>query len=181
MTRTGYALLAVLLGLTFWATQRLASDDVEEALPTARSDYRLEHFDLLVMDPSGAPSYRVQSPEMEKSPDDDSATLIKPHFTLYDQGSETWRVQSDEAWINGEGDLIRMPGPVQLASRLPPNTLVETRDVTVQPREHRARSEAPVTVTRSDMRSSGVGFSANLSNQQFDILSNVEGFYEPPG
>ncbi|MFK7955690.1 MAG: LPS export ABC transporter periplasmic protein LptC [Lysobacterales bacterium] len=180
MQRNRYLLAALGLALTFWLTVKLRQPPEPEILPTARSDYLLENFDLLVMDPQGNPSFRLQSPFLEKNPTDESLDIRSPHLTLFEAGEVTWQMQSDNAWINREGDIIKMPGPVKLASEITPKTIVNTADVTVKPRDHQASSDAAVEVIRSDMRSEGVGFQVDLSRQQFDILSQVEGYYEPP-
>ncbi len=180
MQRKGFFLAALLLIVTFWFTASLRDPPVQDILPEARSEYLLEEFDLLVMDPQGNPSFRLQSPFLEKNPVDESLNIRRPHLTLFEAGVVTWQVQSEQAWINSEGDTIKMPGPVKLASQMAPQTIVNTSDVTVKPRANRARSDAFVEVMRSDMRSEGVGFEVDLSRQQFDILSQVKGYYEPP-
>ncbi len=180
MQRYRFWLAALGLAFTFWLTAKLRQPPEAEILPQARSDYLLEDFDLIVMDPQGNPSFRLQSPFLEKSPEDESLDIRSPHLTLFEAGKVTWQMQSEKAWINREGDTIKMPGPVKLASELTPKTIVNTADVTVKPRDHQASSAAAVEVIRSDMRSEGIGFEVDLSRQQFDILSQVEGYYEPP-
>ncbi|MEM1089531.1 MAG: LPS export ABC transporter periplasmic protein LptC [Pseudomonadota bacterium] len=179
-SRTRFVAAALGLAITFWLASSLREPEEVETLPAARSDYLLEEFDLLVMDPSGRPSFRVQSPYLEKNQEDESVTITTPHLTLFEAGEVTWQMQSDSAWINREGDEIWLPGPVKLASEQAPLTIVNTSDVTVLPQENLASSEAAVEVIRADMRSEGVGFEVDLSRQQFDILSQVKGFYEPP-
>lgn len=180
MQKNAFILTALVLALTLWLAARLRQPEAPAELPAARSDYVLEQFDLLVMDEQGEPSFRVQSPYLEKDPTDESLQIRTPHLTLFEAGQITWQMQSEQAWINREGDTVKMPGPVKLASKQTPLTIVNTADVTVKPREHRARSDADVEVVRTDMRSQGVGFEVDLSRQQFDILSQVKGYYEPP-
>ena len=177
----GFAATGLLLALTWWGVVVLDREPPQrDILPGARSDYLLEDFSLVAMDPSGAPSFQINAPFLEKNPDDDSVAIREPELTLYQNGEVTWEISAPQAWIDATGERIELPGDVQLVAAQPPRTEVQTRDVTVLPRTQQARSDADVEVNRDIMFSRGVGFRADLSSQQFDILSQVEGYYEPP-
>lgn len=176
-----FSLLAILLCATWWGVVVLDRDAAQDPqLPGARSDYLLEDFSMVAMDGSGRPSFQLAAPFLEKNPEDDSVAIRQPQLKLYQEGRITWEIEAPEAWIDASGERIELPGDVHLVSALPPRTEVDTRDVTVLPRSHQASSESKVQVARPNMFSSGVGFRADLSSQQFDILSEVEGYYDPP-
>ena len=77
--------LLVMAGLTRWLLLVVQDGDEDrQVLPDARSDYTLEEFDLLVMNRQGDPSFRIESPYLEKSPVDESVSLIQPLVFLFD-------------------------------------------------------------------------------------------------
>lgn len=182
MKRTiGFVITALLLGLTVWGVAVLdRSDRDKTALPGAQSDYLLEDFRMVAMDQAGLPSFQIEAPFLEKNPTDDSVAIREPELTLFLDGIVTWQIDAPEAWIDATGERIELPGAVLLVSERAPRTQVQTSEVTVFPRRQQAISEAAVRVTRDNMFSRGIGFKADLSSQQFDILSQVEGYYEPP-
>lgn len=176
-----FALLALLACASWWGVVVLDRDPPDDPmLPGARSDYLLEDFRMVAMDETGRPSFQLVAPFLEKNPEDDSVAVRAPQLTLFQAGQVTWEIEAPQAWIDATGERIELPGDVQLLSARAPQTEVDTRDVTVLPRSHLATSQSRVQVTRENMYSTGVGFRADLSSQQFDILSQVEGYYDPP-
>jgi len=173
-------MLLVLAAATRWLLVSLADDDDAPRLPSARSDYTLEDFDLQVMNDAGQPSFRVISPFLEKSPDDGSVTVDTPVVFLYDRGAENWRIDSASGWIRADGEELERRGDVVLDRRQPEALTIRTPSLWIYPELEQARSQQAVRIERPGVTLEGVGMNAWLGSQRIELLSEVKGHYEPP-
>lgn len=173
-------LLIALAGLTRWWLISREPDEGPEMLPTARSDYTLENFELLAMNDQGDPSFQVQSPYLEKVPEDGSVVLRTPVVHLYEEGQHRWRIDANSGWIRADGGEMELQGRVVLAQDEPRHLTIRTQNLRIYPDEDRAHTDHPVRIERPDAQMDGVGLDAWLDSERIELLSEVKGHYEPP-
>lgn len=172
------AILLLAAGLSFWAVRWLARER-PPPLPEARSDYALHAFALVVMNSGGLPSFRLEAPYLEKSPEDESLTVDEPHLWLFEEGQMRWQVRATRGWIRGDGEEIQLTGAVQLNEQAGDGLALETTELTLFPDTRLASSGAPVALRQRDMRMHGLGLDADLNTRRFELLSQVRGRYDP--
>jgi lipopolysaccharide export system protein LptC len=173
--------LLVMAGLTRWLLLVVQDGDEDrQVLPDARSDYTLEEFNLLVMNRQGDPSFRIESPYLEKNPVDESVSLSQPLVYLFDGGQQSWRINAEEGWIQADGDEIELRGRVVLGREFPGQLTIRTQNLRIYPNEDRAYTDQAVKIDRPGAELNGVGLEAWLDSERIEILSKVKGHYEPP-
>ena len=174
------AVLLIAAGVSLWAARWLVGDRRSPLpLPTARSDYVLENFDLLIMNAEGIPRFRVESPYLEKNPADESVSLDQPHMWLFEAGNLSWEARAANGWIRADGEEILLTGEVELQEQAGGDMRVETSQLTLYPEVHLAHSSAAVDLRQNGVWMDGVGLDADLSARRFEILSKVKGRYDP--
>ncbi len=174
------AILLLAAGASFWAVRWLGRDGrAPSPLPEARSDYALHTFALVVMNSGGLPSFRLEAPYLEKSPEDESLTVEEPRLWLFEEGRMRWRARAAQGWIRGDGEEIRLTGAVQVNEEAEEGLALQTTELTLFPDSRLASSSAPVELRQRDMRMHGLGLDADLNARRFELLSQVRGQYDP--
>jgi lipopolysaccharide export system protein LptC len=184
---TNQKLLAILLltvlaaGTRWWLIRMQDADQKAGSLPDARSEYTLDNFDLLVMNKQGLPSFQIESPRLERVPNDGSAIVEKPLMHLFENGNRTWRIDAESGWVRQDGEEILLQGKVLMSKgKAQEQIVVHARDLTLYPQKELAQSSEPVQISRPGTVMAGVGLKARLDLEKFELLSEVKGRYEPP-
>jgi len=181
MTRPRLIIITALLliaGLTRWWALRLEEKVGAKQLPDARADYRLIDFDLIALDQSGQALFKLRSSLLETAADSGDASVTAPVLDLYSVQSGGWNLVSETANISADGDLILLNGETTMVSHEQPGIHIETRDVMVKPEPRTAQSSSAVVITNPRQQIQGIGFNAWLSEQKFEILSDVDGRFD---
>jgi len=133
---------------------------------------------------TGQPSFRLQAPHLERREGDDSLYLNSPTFQLpaRQAGIPDWQGESLYGWVNKDGSLLRLQGPVIMhrpAFGSTPATEMHTSDVTAWPKENRLETAAPARIVQGASTISGVGMRANLTNKHLELLDDVHSTFMP--
>ncbi|MDQ2694112.1 MAG: LPS export ABC transporter periplasmic protein LptC, partial [Pseudomonadota bacterium] len=95
----------------------------------------------------------------------------------------TWRIRAGEGWISPDNRVVRLEQAVTFtrpaASGERP-VVITTRNVVWRPKDDYAETAEPVRAETPGGVLTGVGMKAYLNTQQFELLSEVRGRYEPP-
>ncbi|MBN8728658.1 MAG: LPS export ABC transporter periplasmic protein LptC [Xanthomonadales bacterium] len=147
-----------------------------------RSDYSLTDFTLTALDSSGKRSFEISGPRLARRGDDGSIYVTTPDYVLVDGGGQLWRGHSDAAWVDREGEVMKLEGQVQMEREAGPEdrpVRLETRDLTALPKDRKIETAAPATITQPGSILRGVGLRGDLDAKTLELLSDVHSTLEP--
>ncbi len=149
-----------------------------------RSGYTLSGARVIEYNAEGKPSFRLQSPHIERREGDESLYLNSPTFQLLASkpGVPDWAGESLYGWVNKDGTQLKLQGPVNM-HRPPfadtPAATLHTADVTAWPKENRLETAAPAQMIQGGTRISGIGMRANLNDKHLELLDEVHATFPP--
>ena len=149
-----------------------------------RSGYTLTNARLTEYNPTGLPSFHLQTPHLERREGDESLYLNSPTFQLpsKEAGIPDWRGKSLYGWVNKDGTQLKLQGPVDLqraAFDATPAARIQTADVTAWPKQNRLETAAPSQRVQGGTRISGIGMRANLNDKHLELLDDVQAIFPP--
>lgn len=174
----------LLLGalLSGWSVWKQRKQERGPAGPTARADYVLEDFELIVLDARGRESFTLRAPRLARDPMEKTMDIPTPLFLIPpgEPGGDSWEVRARNGWISADGDELRLRGDVR-ATRIggAPPTTVRTEELNVYPETRRATSPGRVVMTRPGSILSGRGLQLNMANKHYSFASEVRHRYAP--
>ena len=176
------ALLAGVAQLLLWWIGPAPTPDQFAGPP--RSGYTLTDFKLTQYGVDGLPSFLINAPRLERREGDQSLYINSPDFDLPSNqpGVPDWRGHSLYGWVNHNGTLLKLQGPVEVhrpAFDDTPATRMHTSDVTAWPQENRMETAAAAQIERGTSTISGIGMRANLKNRHLELLDDVHSTLMP--
>lgn len=179
------SLLIVAAMLTWW----LAASNKEKPVPQLEDptsklvDYYVRNFKITYMNPEGLPARTLVAEEMRHYPHDDTTELDSPFLKIYRRPGQPWDIQSESAWMSGDGNLVLLSGEVYMDRKESeynrPVTMV-TKNLRIQPNEDYAETDEQVRVTSLEDKLDAVGMQAWLrSPGRIKFLSKAKGHYVP--
>jgi lipopolysaccharide export system protein LptC len=149
-----------------------------------RSSYTLTDARMTEFNAAGQPSFRLQSPHLERREGDDSLYLNSPTFQLpaHQAGVPDWQGQSLYGWVNKDGSQLKLQGPVEMhreAFADAPAARMQTADVTAWPKQNRLETAAPAQMVQGGTRISGIGMRADLNDKHLELLDDVHATFSP--
>jgi lipopolysaccharide export system protein LptC len=151
-----------------------------------RSGYTLSDFKLTQYGSDGLPSFLIDAPRLERREGDASLYINTPDFDLPSNQPAVpdWRGHSLYGWVNHDGTLLKLQGPVHLerpAYDAAPRTVIDTADVTAWPKQNRLETAAPAQLVQGGTRIHGVGLRADLNDKHLELLNDFHGIYPAQG
>jgi len=141
-----------------------------------RSDYTLEEFTLDALDSAGKRTFRVSGPRLARRGDDGSIFVETPDYLLVDGGGHPWNGKSDSAWVDKEGEVMKLLGHVEMHRAADAQTEaidVVTRDLTTYPKKKTMETAAAATITQPGSILRGTGMRGDLNDKTLELLSDV--------
>ena len=141
-----------------------------------RSDYTLEQFTLDALDSAGKRTFRVSGPRLSRRGDDGSIFVETPDYLLVDGGGHPWNGKSDSAWVDKEGEVMKLLGHVEMhraAEGQEEPIDVVTRDLTTYPKKKTMETAAAATITQPGSILRGTGMRGDLNDKTLELLSDV--------
>ena len=177
-------LTLVLLGgalFTGWSILHHHVREVARGSMDGRSDYVLRDFELISLDDKGQESFTLRAPLLQETPGAKTMDLTTPLFLLPDAHGNYWQVHSKTGWVSEKRDEIRLLGAVRTTS--PPEdarkVVMNTEQLNIYPKTHRATSGSVVTVTEPGLTMRGRGMEADLAAKRVIFLSQATARYVP--
>ncbi len=147
-----------------------------------RSEYRLEDYVMVSLDPQGLESFRVSGPQLYREANRDSMILENPNFVFPDPEKGSWNAQANRGWISPDRSLILLSGGVEMLgpaeSKAGKSTLL-TDSLEVFPQEDRAYTPDPVTITRQDSILQATGLSLDMKAKTYELAADVKAHVIP--
>ena len=188
LTGTTRALIPVAAALAAaWVSylwlERLAEPPPEAGLEDRRlPDYWMEGVERTALDEAGAVASVLTAERLEHYPFDDATELVRPRLALYNGAPRPWFVVAEHAWASGDGEVVRLNGPVEIFRRADDGarTLeVATFDLRVLPKEKYAETAREATITGPQTVTTGIGMRVNFSVNRLELLGKVRTRHEP--
>ncbi len=182
---TGIVVIGLLAGLTqlvlWWTTPEPAQRDF---VGPPRSGYTLTDFQLSSYDRAGRPAFNVAAPHLERREGDESLYINSPAFDLPSNqaGVPDWRGESLYGWVNQDGDLLKLLGPVHMHREAFADTAaarLDTADMTIWPKDNRMETAAAARMVQGALTMSGVGMRANFTDKHLELLDDVHATFPP--
>ena len=178
-------LLAALAAASFLLVKRNGVDDVEAGTGViGNADYTMSGFTLTTMDPDGATQYRLTSAQLVHYEGETTAQFEQPEVTVYGEGRPVWQIVSDQGELTAAGDEVHLLGHVTISKinedeTQSPVTII-TKNLLLYPEQKLAQTDEGVEIRQASGTLWGTGMRANLAAQQFELLTDVRGWYVPP-
>jgi lipopolysaccharide export system protein LptC len=149
-----------------------------------RSGYTLTNFQLSSYDRDGLPAFNVSAPHLERREGDESLYINSPVFDLPSNRASVpdWRGESLYGWVNKDGDLLKLLGPVHMHRDAFADTAaarLDTADMTIWPKDNRMETAAAARMVQGALTMSGVGMRANLTDKHLELLDDVHVTFPP--
>ncbi|WP_050476523.1 LPS export ABC transporter periplasmic protein LptC [Herbaspirillum rhizosphaerae] len=178
------AVLAALALASFWVLQvlRSNSDSALTTRPSSKPDYYVEQFSYVKMSETGQPRYDITGARMVHFPADDSFEVTKPVITTLTEEKAPMTLYSQRARIEDDNSKIHMYGDVngnRAATAKSENMHLKTEYLLLLPDDDIAKTDKPVELTMGSSIMTGTGMIANNATQEFQLLHNVRGTYQP--
>ena len=160
--------------LLLWLTRDRTNAQTFAGPP--RSDYTLEQFTLDALDSAGKRTFRVSGPRLSRRGDDGSIFVESPDYLLVDGGGHPWNGKSDSAWVDKEGEVMKLLGRVEMhrAAEAQEEPIdVVTSDLTTYPKKKTMETAAAATITQPGSILHGTGMRGDLNDKTLELLSDV--------
>lgn len=170
-------LAAVVSGWSAWRQMR----PQQTAATAQRPDFVLHDFELVALGDDGRESFTLRGPVLQQDAGSRALSLATPLFLVPDDAGAYWHVRAERGHVPAQGRQLQLRGRVEAISpaEAPPPTRIETDRLDLFPKEHRATSDAVVTLTRPGLTMQGRGLQAAFDRRQVTILSDLHARYVP--
>jgi lipopolysaccharide export system protein LptC len=200
--RTGFVIVALaLIAFAAWMEVWIlrARNRNDDFVGPPRSDYTMNDFTLDALDTQGAYAFSVRGPRMARRGDDGSIYVTLPDYEIIDNSSNTWKGTAESAWVDKDGNVMRLEGKVLMHRE--PNEKVDrvdldTRDLTITTdpklkdakghpianaphRDKRMETAAPTTITETTSVTHSIGMKADMDLKTVELLSAVHMISQP--
>ncbi len=181
MNRKQFAVAAMLVLLVIassWFSRQQDRLPLPLILQPSGPDAFAENINLVIMDKTGHPLYRLRAADMEYYPEDDRLQLHRPLLDVTQVNGTHWQVSAESGRTAASGEPLWLLGKVnihRLASDSSKPLEIRTENVLVQPGAALAETDSAASITGSGFQIEAVGFSADFRNSRLELRSRVRG------
>ncbi len=176
-------LVVAIVILALWTTPfSLQHHALAPASVSHLPDAYMEEVQTMIMDKTGAPKMKIETPHMIHYLEHDTTKLMSPHVTIYKNSPEPWHVTARFA-LATEGTknilfwdnvLIHHVGDIDN-----PTTSIKTSTLTIHPEQRSAETDALITLHQPNLRVKAKGMYADMNSGDIKLLSQTRGEYDP--
>ena len=169
---------AAISGWSLW-TQR--AEEAATVATSARPDYVLNDFELIVLDDRGRESFTLRAPRLARDPASQAMDVVTPLFLVppRQRSGDAWEVRARTGWISADGDELRLRGEVRATSdgATGAPVVIATEQLNVLPEANRVTSAVAVSIMRPGSILRGIGLEVNLDSKLYTLKSKVRSHY----
>lgn len=179
-TMLGIVVIGVLTAVSFWLNR-----DSDDSAPSAiagldtRLNYALHDFEALYYDQQGKLAGKVTAPKLANDAETGIGVIEQPRFQVVHEGRR-WTILSEAATVTPDREHVLFSGQVNLmGGEVDQGREVRIRssEVTLDINPRYVHSEREVTIEEGPNVLNAYGFHLDMTNQQFQLESQVEGQY----
>lgn len=175
------ALLALLVGLTFWLQSATEiKDGFSDGKLRHDPDYYAENISVRRFAPTGGLQNTLVAQKMVHYPDDDTTVVTEPRMSFLG-GPRPTHLSAKQGLVGADAREITLVGNVRgvrAATAAEPEIVFATTHLTVLPDDEVARTSAAVTITQGASVVRGVGMEADNKTRIYQLLSRVNSTIE---
>jgi lipopolysaccharide export system protein LptC len=176
-------LTALALG-SFWVLQSVmyGNNDKAAARPDNKPDYYVEQFSYVKMSETGQPRYDITGQRMVHYPADDSFEVTQPVVTSLDKAKAPMTLRSRRAHIEDNNSKIHMYDDVHADRAAMGNAEdmhLKSDYLLLLPDDDIVKTDKPVVINMGQSVMTGTGMIINNATQEFQLLNDVRGTYQP--
>lgn len=131
---------------------------------------------------TGALHSRLTSPDIRHYPQDNTALVLQPNITVFQDTSPPWHITAKRAQASHGLQVIHLYDNVkmhQAAGADNQETTLLTQAMTFYPDRRFAETQKPVTLLQPHNRVDTVGMEVNMADGWVKLLSQARGVYSP--
>lgn len=125
----------------------------------------------------------LQSPLTRHYLKNNTTTFTSPHIIIHTEKGTHWVIDAKQGQSQHGDQNIHLSNQVVVrqypAEPKNPITLLKTNSLYIYPKQSKALSHQWVTITRDNMRASGIGLITNLKTGYSQLLSHSKGVFVP--
>ncbi len=156
------------------------SRGVEPEKTSRVPDYQVDQFQVVTMEVSGMPSYRIQADSLLHFPSDKWSDLTAPRMQFYQQNTINWQVSAKNGRVYDEEENILLKGNVVLtrpAGAKEGAMTVHTESLLVHAESQTAETKILARVESDTHQLRGTGMRADMKKGNIKFMSDVTGVY----
>lgn len=144
-----------------------------------QSDYYIIDGRIQDFDESGLLHQRLAATQLEHQPDLQQTLLVNPVLALFDPDHPTKTITSLTGVAADSNELITLAGDVVVQDNPEPDQarILKTQSLLIYPREERAETAEPVTLSTPSDTTTAVGMTIDSASGVVELLSNVKGIH----
>ena len=176
------ALLAVVLGTSYWYAQSLRVPTVTNVGRIGQIDFFAEGVALTGFDPVGRPRYRLFADRMTHFANSDDVDLTKPRLLSLRPDQPQVRATSLTAHAHNNAQTVEMDGNVvvtRAADGPHPAMRLETESLTAVPDDDHFWTHEPVRLQSGDSVMTGDGMDFDNLTRKVELQGHVVGTFPP--
>lgn len=173
----------ICLALYTWLRPQSDADDLEfesVSMIKARSDYYLEHFQILQSDLAGQTEYALTGDLLSYDPSTDLADLQKPKMRVEQPSGLRWALDAERGSMPRDGRQITLTESVELIRTLPDGTVpstLTTEHIKIDINAGTLRGDEPVTLTGPGWQIDALGMTADTTQGALQLNGRTHGRY----
>ena len=172
-------LLVGLTGFLFWNTSSF-----QPLPPQAKLSYDAFAKDITSTqyDISGKKRYEFQAPDLQHYKRNNITIIQKPIFYMYNKQGQPWKITSDHANAMDGLKQIHLIDQVKISGEQTDsfkNMLLFSQQARYYPEEGVAVTYDPVTILQPGVTLHAIGMKVFFKENKVQLLSKVEGEYDP--
>ncbi|WP_457668386.1 LPS export ABC transporter periplasmic protein LptC [Thiolapillus sp.] len=158
--------LLVVLGFTWWASQKGAATSGQESVDQNRvQDYFVHGLELKLFDTQGKLSHVLDASRLSHYQASGITRLQQPGYLLYEDKQPAWTIRAENGQVSKDQSLLQLLGKTDIHwqgdEQRPPMHLL-TSNLNIHPQQEYAETAAPVTVTSGENWIESTGMQAWL-------------------
>lgn len=177
-------ILVCALSITLWlGISKDKNPKLSFTSPLEPQEYMIEAA-VWSFTPEGTLKHFLSADYWAYLPNTQSSTLITPHLTVYKPDKSLWKMNAKKAIIQqptlGSIERVDLSKNVVLQRTATPilsPIKVETEAICYHPKKEYAETDAFITLTKPDLKVTGVGMRAFLNDSAVELLHNVKTSY----
>ena len=156
-------------------------DDQRDRRPVLSLAYYLDRAELAGTGPDGELLYQVWTQRAAQSLTDESISLNQVRMKYAAPNTLPWDLKANSGRIPANASIIELRGNVIAVSEDDEDkvTIIRTQQLDIDPATREATTDRKVVVEFDGRRLNATGMLANLETNRLELLSNVNGKFNP--
>ncbi|MCF7981442.1 MAG: LPS export ABC transporter periplasmic protein LptC [Pseudomonadales bacterium] len=175
------SIISILVAIAFNHQQKPTQGTAQISGPqNAEPDFYLLNAKSVEFDQSGKLRYRFNAQQLDHFPKGDYTLVKTPDITLFHNDGTPWYINARQGRITAGNESIKLWDQVVIIRDSQEEPMkMETRTLTIIPKQDIAKTEQDVVITNRAGRIDATGMITYVDENRMELLSNVRVRHEP--